>query len=129
MTPPFRLSMLTEVDVRQAAERVIALSRQQLDRVVGYDTARPNSAEGDENPYVTLFVWLFRYARGDLSEEASVTRQLDVADAVLANPLYAGPEGAIESPLLVLVASGARARLKLRRGETLSEDEQALLED
>lgn len=128
MNPAFRLSILTETDVQQAAQRIVDLSRRQLDRVVGYDSTHP-AFSGSDNPYVTLFIWLFRYARGDTTEEASVSPQLDVANAVLANPLYASAEGATESPLLLLVVSGAKARLKQRRGEALTPHEQALLEE
>lgn len=117
------LSWIGEEDVAAAALRVVALSRRQLDRVVGIEASY---AELDRNnPYVRIFVTLYRYARG-LSND-SVAAPLEVAQSVLTNPLYAGPAGFTEAPVLHLVLQAAQARAKQRRGEPLSEEERELL--
>lgn len=119
-----RISLLHETDVRDAATRVMTLSRDQLGRVTGL---REPGAIAPGNPYVQLFVELFRYARGDTGDDAKVATQLEVAGSVLDNPIYAGAAGQTESPLLRLVIAAARARRKQRAGAPLTAEEAALL--
>jgi hypothetical protein len=120
-----RLSMFHELDVREAARRVVTLSREQLGRVVGMKA--DSAALSKDNPYVTVFVSLFQYARGTGSDDASTATHLEVAQSVLGNPLYAGAEGTTEAPLLQVVVAAAIARRKERRGEKLTEEEAELL--
>ena len=121
-----RLSLIHEEDIRQAAKRVVDLSRAHRDRLVGMQDQRVALAH--ENPYVTVFVELFRYARGLTVDDSQAATQLDVAQSVLGDPLYAGADGNVEAPLLTLVWHGARVRRKLRRGEALTAEEQEFLE-
>ncbi len=119
-----KLSLLHELDIREAARRVVILSREQLRKVVGYD--EQDAAPSDANPYIEVFVALYHFVRNDRGEAEAAEIHLNVAESVLGSPLYTGAEGEIESPLLQLVIAGARARLKLRRGEVLTPEEKEL---
>jgi hypothetical protein len=121
-----KISLFHEEDIRSAAQRVVELSREHRDRVVGMQDARV--ATGYENPYVTLFVELFQYARGLSEDDARAATQLEVARSVLGDPLYAGPEGTTESPLLTFVWHAVQARRKMRRGQPLTPEERSFLE-
>ena len=120
-----RVSLFHEIDVREAARRVMTLSREQLGRVVGIKADA--AALGQNNPYVTVFVALYQYAQGRSQDDAAATTHLEVAHSVLGNPLYAGAQGEAEAPLLQVVVAAAMARRKERRGEPLTEDEAELL--
>lgn len=124
MIETMRLSMFHEEDVRAAARRVMTLSREQLGRVVGLAADRQPLA--GNNPYVQLFLELYAFAR-EGGDDAKAATQIDVADSVLGNPLYAGSEGQTEAPLLELVVKGARARRKVMRGQPLTSEERQLL--
>ena len=126
LEPAPRLSLFHEADVEAAALRVVASSRRQLDRIAGYDSASETLSR--QNPYVQSFVSLYRYARGLEPYHAGIATRLDVADTVLGNPLYAGPEGEIENPLLLLVVTGVRLRMRKEAGGSLSAEEQSLIE-
>lgn len=119
-----RLSLIHEIDVRDAARRVVTLSRDQLNRVVGHAEA---GEVGKDNPYIQVFVELYRYARGESDDDSRTATQLEVAGSVLDNPMYAGAEGQTESPLLRVVLEAVRARRKLRAGNALSAEEAELL--
>ncbi len=120
-----RLSLFSEIDVLEAARRVVSSSRRRHEHLIGLSSDAPQP--DGENPYVRVFLELYRFARGEveLRERASV--QLDVARTVLGDPLYTGAESEVESPLLLVVASGAVARLKLLEGHSLTPEETELL--
>lgn len=117
--------MISEMDVRDAARRVVTLSRGRLEKVVGVSADR--SALSRDNPYIEVFAALYRFALEPGGNDATAATQLEVANTVLGNPLYGDDGGAAESPLLILVMAAVSARRKANRGETLTNEEAELL--